>query len=540
MRLTSEQLQVIRACAKDEASFEKIVSVLGVTSDSPEQPILSQAGMTLNLDDDQVKLLLEVFETLPVSVYVKDRQSRFVLANQLTCEMQNVDKLGELVGKTDFDFANTTNAVGYFDAEQALLNGDQSVLNFEIFIPEERGGPAWYLVTKAPIHDRDGRITGLVGVNQDITERKLAENALTEERNLLQTIIDHIPDKIYIKDRESRFVLANQATIKAQKITKIEDIAGTTDFDFMKYERAQQHFEAEQTLMRTGQSIINQELFVPAELAGHPIWFLVTKTPVYDDRGQACGLVGINRDITKRKLAEQKVLELTLEAERSNILADFITDASHEFRTVVAIIQTSAYLLGKTSDYAQQQQYVSDIVDHLNNLLRLIDSLITMSELDKAKSIEVAATNLNDLLYMIIERDCEQAYHQHLTIAFQPDERLQSIEANRDKLGKAFSKLLTNAIRHSPENGTINVRTIAYDDATAIEIADNGVGMTESIQSQIFKRFYRADAAHTTHGFGLGLPIAQRIVELHGGRIEVESEPDNGSTFRVVLPYTSA
>lgn len=536
MALTSDQLGVIRECAKDDDAYQKILSLIGEIDTPPGPNLLSQAGLLLNLDDSQVRSLLEVFDKIPVPIYVKDRDSRFVLANRLACKGMGVPDLESLIGKTDFDFLPEASAQRYFEAEQSLLETGQPLPNFEIFIPEERGGPTWYLVTKAPLQDHTGQITGLMGVNRDITERKLAASALSEERNLLQTIIDHIPDKIYIKDRQSHFVLANRATITAQHRSCLEDVVGTTDFDYMNPERAQEHLDGEQVLMETGEAIVNQELFVPEELAGQPMWFLVTKMPISSDDGSVTGLVGINRDITARKVAEQRALELALEQERSRILADFITDASHEFRTAVTIIQTSAYLLSKTSDYDKQQQQVAYIVSQLNSLVRLIDSLITMSRLDRTTQLEEQETRLDDLLRLVVESVDAQAEDRALEIEMRLDNAVPPVRIDREKLVNALSNILSNAIHYTPDGGKITVRTFAQDGCVAVEISDTGMGMTEDVQQHIFTRFYRADAAHTTHGFGLGLPIAQRIVELHQGRIEVESAPDSGSTFRVILP----
>ena len=181
--------------------------------------------------------------------------------------------------------------------------------------------------------------------------------------------------------------------------------------------------------------------------------------------------------------------------------------------------------------------YVTGIVDHLDNLLQLIDSLMTMSELDKATAINLSETGLNDLLGMVVEQGHEQANGRALTIEMLADETLPTIEADKEKLSKVFSSIMSNAIHYTPDHGRIVVRAYEKNDGVVIEISDNGIGMSEEVQADIFKRFYRADDAHTTSGFGLGLSIAQRIIELHHGRIEVESAPEQGSTFRVILPH---
>jgi PAS domain S-box-containing protein len=140
------------------------------------------------------------------------------------------------------------------------------------------------------------------------TERKRAEEALTEERNLLRTLIDNLPDYIYAKDTESRFVLGNIAAAREVGATTPDEMLGKTDFDFFPEELAAQYYADEQAIFRSGQPLVNREEPV-IDHVGNRLWVLTTKVPLRDSQGQIVGLVGMNHDITERKRAEEALRE---------------------------------------------------------------------------------------------------------------------------------------------------------------------------------------------------------------------------------------
>jgi signal transduction histidine kinase len=124
----------------------------------------------------------------------------------------------------------------------------------------------------------------------------------------------------------------------------------------------------------------------------------------------------------------------------------------------------------------------------------------------------------------------------NLTVALDIDHDMPRIIGDNKYMGEAFRHLIENASRYTPSGGKIDIRTFCKDSIAVIEITDTGIGIDSKIHDRIFERFYRADEAHSTRGFGLGLPITRAIIERHNGTIVVESEVGKGSTFRVTLP----
>ncbi len=153
------------------------------------------------------------------------------------------------------------------------------------------------------IRDGQGRASKMVGTVQDVTERRLAEDRLVHERYLLQTLMNLLPDRIYIKDLESRFLLKNLADVRAMGAASMEEVIGKTDFDYYPQELAAQYFANDQTIIRSGEPLIDFE--EPGiDQTGSQRWLLTTKVPLRDSQGQIIGLVGIGRDITERKQRE--------------------------------------------------------------------------------------------------------------------------------------------------------------------------------------------------------------------------------------------
>jgi PAS domain S-box-containing protein len=144
-------------------------------------------------------------------------------------------------------------------------------------------------------------------IHQELVERQRAEAALAEERNLLRTLIDNLPDQIYIKDRESRFVMVNPEVLRVFGVTKPEEVLGKSDFDFDSPELVAQFYADEQEIMRSGQPMFNREETGPDLSTGQTIWALSTKLPLRDHQGKIIGIMGINRDITERKQAEEEL-----------------------------------------------------------------------------------------------------------------------------------------------------------------------------------------------------------------------------------------
>ncbi len=370
--------------------------------------------------------------------------------------------------------------------------------------------------------------------------QKRTQIALAEQRNLLRTLIDNLPDNIYIKDINSHFILANHAAIASMGGTSDDDIIGKSDFDFIEPELAEVFFADEQALLKSGESMMNREESA-MDADGNKVYLSITKIPLRDIHGQVIGLIGTNHNITERKQVEQQALELRKEREQVKTLSDFIRDVSHDFRTPLATISSSLYLMTRTTDPEKQKRYFGSAEEQIERLTQLIDRLLIIGRLDSQSVLEFEPLDVNRIVADVFSKVAYDAQQKNIRVDTLLSESSLMIQANLQELSLAFLELGRNAVMYTPPDGTITVRTRQKNDEVVIQVFDTGVGISGDELSLIFQRLYRVDKARstTTGGVGLGLSIAKRIVELHHGRIEVESVVGKGSIFRVFLPLSS-
>lgn len=261
----------------------------------------------------------------------------------------------------------------------------------------------------------------------------------------------------------------------------------------------------------------------------------VISSEIMELDGEDC-VVSTARDITLYKQAQRQQQEVERERERSAILRQFVTSVSHDFRTPLATIITSLYLLEKVKDEDRRKKHVKTISGQVERLESLVEALITMSLLDDETTLfQFYPVNVNDLVKICVQvLDNPNKIDIHLDLATQ----LPLIHADSGQLEKALLHILKNAILFTPLGGNIQVTTRLRDASVQIICKDTGIGIEEVDLPHIFERLYRGDKARneTTGGNGLGLSITRKIIERHQGTIDASSESGQGSEFIVTLP----
>jgi PAS domain S-box-containing protein len=251
--------------------------------------------------------------------------------------------------------------------------------------------------------------------------------------------------------------------------------------------------------------------------------------------GVVCGW----RDISQRKQMEQELrAALEKEKELNELKSRFSSMVSHEFRTPLAVILSSTGLLERYSQRMtedKKQEHLTQIQTQVQRLVGLLDDVLTLS---RAETIDILVTaetlDLNGLC-MDIVRDIQQTTTKHqinFTISGQP----QTVSMDVKLIRQAITNLLTNAVKYSPDGGTVTI-DLAYEEPNVrIRIQDQGIGIPEADQKRLFERFHRAQNVGNISGTGLGLAIVKRAVEAHGGSIGVESAAGAGTTFTLHIP----
>jgi sigma-B regulation protein RsbU (phosphoserine phosphatase) len=271
-------------------------------------------------------ILRVLMDTIPDHIYFKDRESRFVRNNAAHAKALCAPSPEACVGKTDRDFFTEEHSARAFEDERRIMATGEPVIGIMERITRLNGTVFWGSATKMAWRDASGKIIGTFGITRDITELKRAQDELTRERNLLRTIIDHLPSRVFVKDTEGRFLLNNHAHLEALGVKEQQDTLGRTIKEFYAGARGEQAYQDDQQVLGGGSPIINSEKS-DFGTGGNVHWSLTTKVPLRDAQGKITGIVGISHDITRRKLAEEELKRYADEMEADVRMACKIQEA---------------------------------------------------------------------------------------------------------------------------------------------------------------------------------------------------------------------
>ncbi len=242
--------------------------------------------------------------SVPASIYFKDRESKFLQVNQSMAEALGGGSPAEMIGKSDTDFFKSEHSDKARADELRIIESGKGI---EKFVEKEtfpNGSIGWVLSSKLPFLNKEGRIVGTFGISSDVTELIETQMKLERERNTLRTLLDSIPDSIYIRDFEGRYIVVNKALAKLVGSDDPEQVTGRTPYDFFPEEKARGFIEEDHAVMLDGKALINRESRVQAP-DGNFRHLLTSKVPVRDREGNVFGIVGINRDVTEQEKARQ-------------------------------------------------------------------------------------------------------------------------------------------------------------------------------------------------------------------------------------------
>lgn len=246
------------------------------------------------------------------------------------------------------------------------------------------------------------------------------------------------------------------------------------------------------------------------------------------------------RNISERKQSEQRQVELRIERARVDVLKRFISDAAHDLISPITIIKNGLYLAQRVPEIERKNEYLQRTEAELERLQLMIQDMLTLARLDTLREadLELEMTDVETLLKKLRTRFQQMAINREQSISVEVEPALARLLVDAERMEMALANLVDNALRHTPDGSRVRLRARQRENEAVIEVEDDGKGITAAEQQAIFERFYKSNKARTpgASGAGLGLAITQRIVEIHGGRVEVESANGSGALFRVVLP----
>ncbi|MEO8612699.1 MAG: PAS domain-containing sensor histidine kinase [Chloroflexota bacterium] len=388
-------------------------------------------------------------------------------------------------------------------------------------------------------------------INQELSGRHNAENALHESQHFVKQVMEHIPDIVYIHDLDTNStVYVNHAVSSVLGYTpeavramgdRVDEIIIHPDDLVSTAPEVRRKLDA----AKNGEVVVSE---YRAKHAQGDWRYFFTQEVVFlrGDKGTAKQLLGIAQDITERKkstesLLENELLQLTLEKERelSYLKNRLMTTLSHEFRTPLSIILASNELLERYFDRltpVRREECLITIKTQIMHLREMLDDISTLvSEGDMTPHFKPNALDLAETVARIVE-NFQASMGASYIIHFQANGDLNPISADADLLRVILKNLLSNAVKYSSVGQPIYCGLSRQGDDALLTVRDEGIGIPANEQSLIFDTFHRASNALNTGGLGLGLRIVRDYVKLHQGTVTIESEVGKGTTVTVCLP----
>ncbi|MFN8453494.1 MAG: PAS domain S-box protein [Anaerolineae bacterium] len=253
------------------------------------------------------QLLRTVIDNIPDHIYVKDTQGHFILGNLATARSLGVASSAEIAGKTDFDFSPPEFAAKFQAEEQALFQaGHSPVYREDLIFDQLTGEQRWIKSTKMLTRNDRGEITTLVGINHDVTEIKRAQKAAQQSQQMLQLVLDNVPQRVFWKDKNLVYLGCNRLFAGDAGLDSPEQIIGKVDQDMPWQEQAELYTSDDRAVMESNTSKLNYEE-PQTTPTGERIWLQTSKVPLYDAQGNVMGILGMYGDITPRKQAEERL-----------------------------------------------------------------------------------------------------------------------------------------------------------------------------------------------------------------------------------------
>jgi two-component system cell cycle sensor histidine kinase/response regulator CckA len=374
----------------------------------------------------------------------------------------------------------------------------------------------------------------------DVMDRKRMERDLLRERNLLRTLIDHIPDYIYVKDAESRYLVNNKANVTLIGVDSAETIAGKTAADFFPPDVAQVYHEDDQKVLRTGLPIVECERPTVGQ-DGIKRTMLATKVPLRDPSGKIIGLVGISRDITDRLALEAQLRR----SQKMECIGQLAGGVAHDFNNILTVIQGHASLLVEESLTAPQRQAAQEITEAADRAANLTRQLLAFSRRNviQPKNLDLNGT-LNQMAKIL-----QRVLGEDIALDVRYASNLPPVFADPGMFEQLVVNLAVNSRDAMPKGGRLDIslRAVALGRAeaeklpearpgtfVALTVSDSGCGIPREHLEHLFEPFFTTK--DVGRGTGLGLATVYGIVKQHNGWISVESEVGRGTKFEIYLP----
>lgn len=474
-----------------------------------------------------------VFQAIPDLMFRFDREG-VILEVKAGATSDLLLGFEELSGKRIQDIP--FKSVGeQFRAAMERVLAERAVVQFEYTLAQQ-GETFAYEARLAPVFENQ-----VVAIVRNITKRKRAEDELFNSRQMLRTILDTIPQRVFWKDRNSIYVGGNKPFALDCGYKEPSEIVGRSDLETNSAEIAELYRKDDRHVMETGQPKLNYE---EPQLAvdGSQRWLITSKTPLHDKDGNVVGVLGTYEDITERKRLEEQFRQ----SQKMEAFGQLAGGIAHDFNNLLTVIQGNLSFLQMGSlSKTEYTSVIGEIFRATERAANLTRQLLTFSRRQPIQSKDI---DLNEVVTNMAKM-FQRLIGEHIALQLQTTPERAPIHADPNMMEQALMNLVVNSRDAMPKGGRLSISTVTFvvDDVIAqtkprahpgtyvrLSVKDTGTGIAPEHLPHIFEPFYTTKGVGK--GTGLGLATVFGIVEQHQGWIEVESQPNAGTTFHLYFP----
>ena len=482
-----------------------------------------------------------LFENSTDFVFTLDLKGNFTDVNKAAEELTGYTK-NELIGMNYKDYIPDDTHENISKAFKRIYNEDKPLKDFPLEVRIKDGSTRFFETCVSPLRKGE-EIVGLQGSSRDISDRIRMEEELKKSVSQYRILIENLPQKIFLKDRRSVYLLCNEKYARDLKI-KSEEIFGKTDNDFYSRELAEKYRFDDQRLMEENKIEDFEEQYVLDE---EERWVHTIKVPVKDGKGDVTGILGIFWDITE----EKRLKEQFLQAQKMEAIGVLAGGVAHDFNNILTTIIGNAQL---AQINMEKDDLLYESIEEIKKAgergSRLTSQLLAFS---RKQIIQPTMLNLNDIITNM-EKMIGRLIGEDVKLLMNLEPKLFPVKMDKGQIEQVIMNLVVNAKDAMPEGGKLIIETanmvlsgdyfskhsiIGYSgNYVMLSVSDNGIGMDKEIQKHIFEPFY--STKEKGKGTGLGLSTVYGIIKQNNGFIWVYSEPGQGSVFKVYFPRIKA
>ncbi|QLE41905.1 PAS domain S-box protein [Nostoc sp. C052] len=549
----------------------KLITVAGRTMNLVRVTDISERKQAQERLAKYAHVVEDLYNNAPCGYHSLDSEGRLLKINETELQWLGYTR-EEMIGQPLTNFLTPASRLSFAQNYPRFKEqGWVKDLEFDILCKDGTVLPV--LISATAVMDVNGNYLYSRTTLFDIRDRKQIAQALEESRKMLQTVLDTFPQRVFWKDRQSRFIGCNPAFIRHSQLT-VNEIIGKTDFELPWSKWAYLYCADDAMVMNTRTPKLGYE--EPFEGSnGEQLWLRTNKVPLTNSTGEVIGILVSHEDITERKQAEaqlrqtnEQLAHTNVELARATRLKDeFLANMSHELRTPLnAILGMSEGLLESVfgSINEKQAKAIATIERSGRHLLELINDILDLSKIESGKlELQLSDVSVRSVCDTSLAFIKQMALKKHIRLNTHISENIDTIQVDDRRLRQVLINLLSNAVKFTPEGGSVKLEVrvegaegqrgrgaggagevnsslcSSSSPNLCFHITDTGIGIAAEEIGKLFQPFIQLDSSLNRQysGTGLGLALVQQIVTLHGGTVSVSSEVGKGSCFTVRIPY---